>query len=507
MRTEKEKLFSLAAIVVAAVLFGMVLAGGLGLTPGASANGTPAAVQGPASAVPAGTPVGLPNFADLADRVVPSVVTVFATDEVTPEEMRRQRRMPMDPFHFFFGPGPFGGPSEDMEPQVRRSMGSGFFISADGEILTNNHVVEDADKLKIELKDGVRYDVKVLGRDPATDLALIKVEKADRTFPALPLGDSDAARVGEWVMAVGNPLGMDHTVTVGVVSAKGRSLGIADRSFENFIQTDAAINFGNSGGPLLNVRGQVIGINTAISARGQNIGFAVPINTAKMILSQLREHGKVVRGYLGVSIGEVTREIQEAFGLPDQKGAFVQSVSPGHAADKAGVRHGDVIVAVDGKPTDTTRQLIDLISSYPPGTKVRLEVIRDGKRVSIPVTLEERPDDTGVEPGEVGGEEEGDVSERVGITVTELTPRIRQMFGLEDDLQGVMITRVDPLSPAGEKGLMKGDVITEANGKPVASTADLMKQVKKVGKGGYLRLYVYRPRAEQSFFAILRLDG
>ena len=504
MRNEKEKLFSLAAIVVAAVLFGMVLAGGLGLTPRADADGAPpAAASATAQAAPA--PAGLPNFADLADRVVPSVVSVFATDEVTPEEMRRERRAPMDPFHFFFGP--FGGPEREMAPQVRRSMGSGFFISADGEILTNNHVVEDADTLKIELADGTRYDVKLLGRDPATDLALLKVEDADRKFPALPLGDSDAARVGEWVMAVGNPLGMDHTVTVGVVSAKGRTLGISDRSFENFIQTDAAINFGNSGGPLLDVSGAVIGINTAISARGQNIGFAVPINTAKMILGQLRERGKVVRGYLGVSIGEVTREIQEAFGLPDRNGAFVQSVSAGHAADKAGVRHGDVIVAVNGKATDTTRQLIDVISSFPPGTKVRLEVIRDGKRITIPVTLEERPDDTGAEPGEVGGGDEGSVAERIGITVTDLTPRIRQMFGLDEGLQGVMITQVDPLSPAGEKGLMKGDVITEANGKPITTTDGLMAQVKKVKKGGYLRLYVYRPRADQSFFAILKLDG
>ncbi len=505
MRTEKEKLFSLAAIVVAAVLFGMVLAGGLNLTPRADADGpAPAAAPAPAQAAPA--TVALPNFADLADRVVPSVVSVFATDEVTPEEMRRERTMPMDPFHFFFGPSPFGGPGQDMEPQVRRSMGSGFFISADGEILTNNHVVEDADTLKIELKDGTRYDVKLVGRDPATDLALIKVEKADRSFPALPLGDSDAARVGEWVMAVGNPLGMDHTVTVGVVSAKGRALGISDRSFENFIQTDAAINFGNSGGPLIDIQGRVIGINTAISARGQNIGFAVPINTAKMILDQLREHGKVVRGYLGVSIGEVTHEIQEAFGLPSRDGAFVQSVSAGHAADKAGIKHGDVIVAVNGKKTPTTRALIDTISSFPPGTKVRLEVLRDGKRITIPVTLEERPDETGAEPGEAGGEEEGSVSERLGVTVTELTPRLRQMFGLEDSLKGVMITRVAPLSPAGEKGLMKGDVITEANGQPISSNADLKAQVKKVKKGGYLRLYVYRPRAQQSFFAILKLD-
>ncbi len=499
MRSENQKLFSLAAIVVAAVLFGMVLAGGLNLTPGADAEG-PAAASSPA---PAPARMMVPDFADLAERVVPSVVSVFATDEVTPEEMRKRQGMPNDPFHFFFGP--FGVPREE-EPQVRRSEGSGFFISSDGEVLTNNHVVEDADELKIELVDGTRYDVKLVGRDPATDIALLKVEKPDREFPALVLGDSDAARVGEWVMAVGNPLGMDHTVTVGVVSAKGRVLGISDTSFENFIQTDAAINFGNSGGPLVDERGQVIGINTAISARGQNLGFAVPIDTARLILPQLRKHGKVVRGYLGVTVGKVDQKIQEAFGLPARKGAFVQDVMAGHAADKAGIKHGDVIVAVNGKPTDTTRELIDVISSYPPGTRVKLEILRDGKKLTVPVTLEERPGEEG-EEAEVGGEGgEGNVAERVGITVTEITPRLRQMLGLDENLEGVVVTRVDPMSPAGEEGLMRGDVITEANGKAVRSVEGLMAQVRKVKKNGYLRLYVYRPRAERSFFVILKLD-
>ncbi len=465
MRSENQKLFSLAAIVVAAVLFGMVLAGGLDLTPGADAKGTPpAAAPAPAPESPR---LMVPDFADLADRVVPSVVSVFATDEVTPDEARKERRMmPNDPFHFFFGP--FGGQGQDMQPQVRRSEGSGFFISSDGEILTNNHVVEDADSLKIELVDGTRYDVKLVGRDPATDLALLKVQHADRSFPALPLGESKAARVGEWVMAVGNPLGMDHSVTVGVVSAKGRVLGINNTSFENFIQTDAAINFGNSGGPLVNPRGEVIGINSAISARGQNLGFAIPVDTAKLILPQLREKGKVVRGYLGVTVGPVDQKIQEAFGLADRKGAFVQSVSPGHAGDKAGVEHGDVIVAVNGQSTDTTRELIDLISSFPPGTKVTLDVVRDGQQKQLSVTLEERAGEQGEETAS-GEESSGNVAERVGISVTELTPRLRRMLNLDDSVGGVMVTQVDPMSPAGESGLMRGDVITEANGKPVAS--------------------------------------
>jgi len=441
-----------------------------------------------------------PDFADLADRVVPSVVSVFTTDVVTAEE--REKGRPRDPFHFFFR---FPGPRDD-EPEVRPGAGSGFFITPDGEILTNNHVVEDADEVEIELADGTRYEVKVVGTDPATDIALLRVKKADRTFPVLALGDSDATRVGEWVMAVGNPLNLDHTVTVGVVSAKGRRLGLADTSFENYIQTDAAINFGNSGGPLVNLRGEVVGINTAINVRGENLGFAVPINTAKTVLPQLREHGKVVRGFLGVTVGEVTREVQEAWGLKERRGALVEQVLEGHAADRAGIRHGDVIVAVNGRRVDTTRDLIDTISSYPPGTKVELEVIRDGRKLRIPVTLEERTEEGGEPPAEEekGGEES--VSKRTGLTVTSVTARMRQYYGLDEDVEGAAVVRVRPLSPAAREGLMRGDIVVEANGEPVRSARDFVRAVKAVKKGGYLRLYVYRPRVDRSFFAILKLD-
>ena len=253
-------------------------------------------------------------------------------------------------------------------------------------------MIDDADDITVELADGSRFDAEVVGRDPATDLALLRVSDSDRTFSFLPLGDSKALRVGEWVMAVGNPLEMDHTVTVGVVSAKGRVLGLSQEgtSFENYIQTDAAINLGNSGGPLVNIRGEVIGINTAINARGQNLGFAVPVNTTKRILPQLRENGRVVRGYLGISIDNLDQDTAEAFGLPDRNGALVVEVVPDRAADKGGVVHGDVVVAIDGEAIRDTRQLIDTVSSMPPGTKVELTVIRDGKRKRIDVVLEER---------------------------------------------------------------------------------------------------------------------
>ncbi len=501
MHSERTKLVSLAAVVVAAVLFGMVLAGGLNLTPRVDADRNPAP-QAASSAT-----FSAPDFAALADLVVPSVVSVYAKDVVTPEEQRERR--PDDMFHRFLPPF-FGmpgrpGPGEE-EERVLRSSGSGFFITPDGELLTNNHVVAQADELEIELNDGTRYSVKVVGRDEATDVALIRVEHADREFPALKLGDSDAARVGEWVMAVGNPLNMDHTVTVGVISAKGRVLGISDTSFENFIQTDAAINLGNSGGPLVNLRGEVIAINTAINARGQNMGFAVPVNTAKLILPQLRERGKVVRGYLGVTVRNIDQEIQEAFGLPGREGAFVEEVLPGHAADKAGLEHGDVIVAVNGETVENTRDLIDHISAMPPGSKVRLDVLRNGKKLTLKATLEERESPAGESEDDEEKSDEGNVSERVGITVMELTPRVRRYYGIPDKIDGVLITHVKPVSPAADEGLVKGDVITEVNGSGVGSVEAFLDAVRGVKKGGYLRLYVYRPRMDRSFFAILKLE-
>jgi len=386
MKAERQRLFSLAAVVVAAVLFGMVIAGGLDITPGIDAQ-KPAEVQGAeVQLAPAGSATGLPDFAALAEQVVPSVVSVFNTDVEEPGE--GQRGMPSDPFHFFFGPREG---EEEGEPTVRRSSGSGFFISSAGEVLTNYHVVQDADRIEIELADGSRYEVKVVGRDPETDLALLQVEQAGTEFPALRLGRSETARVGEWVMAVGNPLNMEHTVTVGVVSAKERVLGLTeDRSFESFIQTDAAINFGNSGGPLVNLRGEVIGINTAINVRGQNLGFAVPVDVATRILPQLRSSGKVVRGYLGAMVRNVDQKMQEAFGLDTREGAFVDNVLPGHAADRAGLEPGDVVISIDGRRVKDTRDLIDDVSSKAPGTKVHLEVIREGRTQKLTVELEQR---------------------------------------------------------------------------------------------------------------------
>jgi serine protease Do len=491
---EKQKLFSLAAVVVAAVLFGMVIAGALNLTPEVEADRPPAPL-------PAAETVAVPNFVALADRVIPSVVSVYSDDIV---DSRDRRNMPRDPFHFFFGPQRGPEDNREEEPMVRTSSGSGFFISPN-ELITNYHVIENADRIQIQLSNDTRYEVEVVGKDPATDIALLRVKKATQGFPSLPLGDSEAVRVGEWVMAVGNPLDMDHTVTVGVVSAKGRVLGLSESSFEDYIQTDAAINFGNSGGPLVNLRGEVVGINTAINARGQNLGFAVPVGIAKQILPQLRERGKVVRGYLGIMVNNIDQDTEKAFGLKSRDGAFVQEVLKDHAADKGGLQHGDVVVEIDGSPVTDTRQLIDTVSAKPPGTKVKLGVIRNGSRDTLTVVLEEREGESAT--GDlVEDEREGDeTAERIGISVVELSPRTRQNWGVNEEIQGIVITQVRAVSPAGEEGLRRGDVITEANGRSVETVDDLVAQVSKVDEGGYLRLYVYRPRFDRSFFAILTL--
>lgn len=495
---ETKKVVSLVAIVLAAVVFGMFLSGGMDLTQRVDADRADSTPQ----ATPAAVSFLAPDFAALADRVVPSVVSV----RVTEFEDARKTRMPMDPFHFFFGPQTPQQPEKE-EAIPRRAEGSGFFISKDGEILTNNHVIDGADKIEVHLNDDRNYKAKVIGADPATDIAVIKIIGADEDFPYLSLGDSQALRVGEWVMAVGNPMDMDHTVTVGVVSAKGRALGLADTSFENYIQTDAAINFGNSGGPLINLRGEVIGINTAISARGQNLGFAVPINTAKGILPQLRKHGRVVRGWLGVSIGKITQKTQEAFGLKDRKGALVGAVTEGSPAEDAGLSHGDVIVGVNGKKIESTRDLIDTIANMSPGTKVKLDVIRNGEHKKFEVELGERDEGATEATGETEDEPGSDaISERVGISVKPLDARSRQMLGLDEGTQGLMISHVTPDSPAGEEGLSRGDVILEANGQKLRNRKDFLEAVKGVKKGGYLRLYVRRPRVSQPFFSILKLN-
>ncbi|MEE2775253.1 MAG: trypsin-like peptidase domain-containing protein, partial [Acidobacteriota bacterium] len=363
MKTQRSHLFVTLLLTFAALVFGMVLAGGNQLTtPGYSAEGPQRVASQAASVGTPATPstVTLPSFADLADAVLPAVVTVNATTIQTGQRGGRS------PFEFFFGqrgnPENPRNPGEGSPREFRSDgAGSGFVITSDGWIVTNNHVVEGASTVTVIL-EGEEIPADVHGRDAATDLALLKVE-LERSLPYLTLGDSERLRVGDWVMAVGSPLTLSQSITVGIVSAKGRSrLGISDRSFENFIQTDAAINRGNSGGPLVNLAGEVIGINTAMNFGAENIGFAVPVSTLENVLDQLQTNGRVRRGYLGVEITDLDRDAAEAFGVDSTDGALIQEVRDGSPAQEGGLRKGDIIVRVDGEAVRNNRELIDYVS-------------------------------------------------------------------------------------------------------------------------------------------------
>ena len=519
METRTKKYVSVA-VVMAAAVFGMVLAGSLGLTPGTFAEPKPPAVT--AQHAGARTGVMLPNFADIAEQVMPAVVSITTTEIVKGPAMRRYHGGGQDPFEFFFGPqgpnSPRMRPSpqdegdDDEDERQQKAGGTGFIIDPEGYIITNNHVVEDASKIEVKLFDKVVYKGKVVGRDAATDLALVKID-AGKNLPYLEMGDSTKVRVGEWVMAIGDPLHFDKTVTVGVVSAKGRALGFSEesRSFENFIQTDAAINFGNSGGPLLNVDGQVIGINTAISRMAQNIGFAVPVDIAKRVIPQLRSHGKVTRGFLGVKIRNVDTDIQKAFGLSEMRGAFVESVEAGKPADRAGVQHGDVILMVDDVKVEETRDVIDYVSGKEPGSKVRLVVNRNGKEKTLTASLEERlsvaedkdgdEDETEPENGDAG-----QVKQKIGISVRELSSGLRQQYQVDSGSEGVLITKVREVSPAADAGLSEGDVIVEVNGNPVKTISAFQAEMKKSANAAFVRIYYKRFVPQKgSYFAIVRM--
>jgi serine protease Do len=492
------------------VVFGMVLAGGLNLTPpGATTPAASAAAASPAAgpAIAPGPIRNLPSFADLADQVLPAVVSI----EAVTIEKGNQRRGPQgtDPFEFFFGPQrrPRQSPDDQDPDEFRQDAGgSGFVISADGWIVTNNHVIDGATSVKVHLGDR-NYPAEVKGADRATDLALLKID-AGNNLRYLDLGDSDHLRVGDWVMVVGNPLALDQTVTTGVVSAKGRQIGINDRSFENFIQTDAAINRGNSGGPLVDLAGRVVGIATAMNWGAENIGFAVPVDTLKEVLPQLRDKGKVSRGYLGVQVGNIDYEQQQAFGLASRDGALVSSVEDDTPAADAGLQHGDVIVEVDGHEVKDTRQLISYISGKGPDSRVEVVLIRDGKRLQKTVKLRERPSGEEQASAEEGGEQEGGLK-WLGLQYQDLTSTLRRGHGLPDALDGVWVNDVAPSSPLFEEGVREGDVITEVSGTAIRSASDFESVVKGAKAGSYLRLYVRRfdPRSPRdlAFFAIVRV--
>ncbi len=469
------------------VLF-VVLLGLYGVTPFSGPNFAVAATAVPTS------------FADLAAQQEPTVVNVYTTQTVKAPSVHqflfpRDMEIP-EPFKRFFGfpDMPRSAPQREMK---RTSLGSGVITSADGYILTNNHVVEDADEINVKISTAEEYAAKLIGRDAKTDLALIKIDPRHR-LPYVTFGDSDKLRVGDWVIAIGNPFGLEHTVTAGIVSAKGRS--ISGESYGNFIQTDASINPGNSGGPLFDLDGKMVGINTAIYSRsGGNIGigFAIPINMAKNVIGQLKEHGKVVRGWLGVSIQQVSADLARSFHLERPVGALVGEVSPGSPAEDAGVRQGDIIIKYKGKEVSQMSMLPAMVAQTPVGKKVKIVLIRNGKEKEIVVKIGKLK-----EEGGAFGEQGGESGRELGLTLQKLTPDLAKSLSLEDKA-GLLISNVEPGSPAAAVGLRRGDLILEINREQVTDLRTYNRIVEKMKKGDSILLLI--KREGHTHFVIIKL--
>ena len=436
---------------------------------------------------------GLPEFTGLAERLAPVVVNVSTRAKVSRQQAPTAPFGENDPlaefWRRFFGSPPGGGAGGS----VQEHLGSGFIVDRSGIVLTNNHVIEGADKITVKLADEREFDAKVVGRDSKTDIAVIGIGDGKEDFPVAPLGDSSQLQVGEWVAAMGSPFGLANTITAGIISAKGRNIGAGP--YDNFIQTDASINPGNSGGPLVNLRGEVIGINSAIlSQTGGNlgIGFAIPINLAKEILPELIKTGKVRRGWLGVSIQRVTPEIAKAMELERDRGALVSEVIQGSPAEKAGIRSGDVITEYDGKSIEHANDLPILVAQTPVGKNVSVVVQRENKRMPVNVTV-----------GELKEEEKvASVPEkaRLGLSVQTVTPDIARSLGL-DQPQGVIVSSVQPGSPAADAGLARGDVILEVNRRAIKNAEELQKIIDSA-KGGANLLFLVRRSGNNLFLAM-----
>jgi serine protease Do len=499
-----DRRFALVTVVLTgtvAFFTGFTVAGSLqppptvAFVPAARAGGTP-----PGRPVDR-VPPGVVNFADIAERVNPAVVNIDATS--------RGSRHRMPPGHPPLDPNndPFDNtdPHGDGRALPRRGAGSGFIIDPDGYILTNNHVVEKAERLTVKLADGRTLRARVVGLDPDSDIALIKVDAGAR-LPTAVVGDSSTLRVGDWVCAIGNPLGYEHTLTVGVVSFLGRKL--FDSSLDNYIQTDAAINFGNSGGPLINARGEVIGINAAISSRASNIGFAVPVNVAAANLAQLKAHGRVVRGYMGVTLREVDPDLQESMRI-GATGALVEDVSDNSPAARAGLKPYDVILGLDGRPVSNNDDLIARVSEMAPGTGARLDVLRDGKRQDLVVKLAERPGrsaSSGDPADDQAAPSRSESSNGIGLIVRDLDQEVTRHLHLPRSLRGVVVTHVEPLSPAYDSDIERGFVVLEVNRQPVSSVDDYRRLTAPARPGSVLMFFLYIPGGQHALRTV-RVEG
>lgn len=437
-----------------------------------------------------------PDFVQLAKRLKPSVVNIRTAKNIKPRQrVQLPPNHPQTPFDNFFDDffGQFYNQMPQQRPRREQTLGTGFIISPDGYILTNNHVVNGADEVMVKLSDGREAKGEIKGTDDKLDLALIKINEKEK-LPSAELGDSDRLEVGEWVMAIGNPFGLSQTVTAGIVSAKGRVIGSGP--YDDFIQTDASINPGNSGGPLFNAEGKVIGINTAIVAGGQGIGFAIPINMAKGIIDQLRDTGKVTRGYLGVQIQAVTPELAKSFNLDADKGALISDVVKDSPADKAGLKAGDIVLEFDGKEIGEYNELPRIVAATPVEKRTRVTVYRDGKRLELPITVAKLKDG---EPGAVASD--GKESEKLGLTVQELDKGLADRLGIKDS-KALVITEVKPGSPAEDAGISAGSIVVEINGQRPDSMEKFNAVVAKVKKGDMVRLLLKRQDSGMYYVAI-----
>ena len=426
------------------------------------------------------------NFSELAKAAKPSVVNIRTVTTVKGggRVFRHFFGNPQEknPFEEFWGPHMENGPSRDFK---QRSLGSGFIIDKEGYIVTNNHVVENADQITVKLSDDREYDATMVGRDPKTDLALIKIDTTEALVP-ITMGDSEKINVGDWVVAIGSPFGLEQTVTAGIVSAKGRTIGAGQ--YDDFIQTDASINPGNSGGPLVNMKGEVVGINTAIVASGQGIGFAIPVDMAKGIIAQLKTSGEVTRGWLGVGIQNLTPELTEYYELGEDEGVLVTQVFKGDPAEKGGIRANDIITAVDGKPVSSVRDLSSIIANTQVGKRTAITFMRDGKKKTVYVELSKRDD--GMREAKTEPEESGDL----GIELMELTPDYAKQFGYEADEEGVLVGNLAPGGKAEKAEVKRGDLIKEVNHVKISSIKAFKKEIKKVDEGDEISFLIRRPR-------------
>jgi serine protease Do len=525
MSTRKTTLFYAVLIAVASLAVGMVIASRLDLTPASSAQ----TIAVPAmNSTPIGGSIDAMTFRSIAKAQSPMVVNIRTEMKAKAQDLQDffggGGGAPDDFLRRFFGPGGGqddqdngggggrGGNRRAPREQKTEAAGTGFIISRDGFILTNNHVVDEATKIEVTFygdEADVTYQAKVIGKDALTDSALIQlIDKPNRPLPEAKFGDSSQMAAGDWVVAIGNPFGYSHTVTVGVISATERSFRVTDGRSNEMLQTDAAINPGNSGGPLLNIRGEVIGINTAIisndrSAGNIGIGFAVPINTVRELLPQLRT-GKVVRGRIGVQVGIVPREAFEDFGLKSRMGALVQQVVSGGASAKAGIQPGDVIIEYNGRPVPSSNELVKMVVGTKPGTSVPVKVMRDKQEKTLNVTVEELDLDAeqqGLRAGR-GGNNNGN-SEPVdqgasgfGLTLQNMTPQVARRLQLPSGQSGAVITEVDPNSESA-RNLRAGDIILSVNGKAVSTAAEAGRELAKVASGRIARILIWRDQNEQ----------